>query len=191
MAAPVVVSSPPQAMRGRPHLAASSKPPPEKHPVTTPHGYKRWSSGMIRLCRPTVIVRFMHASGTFPEFVLISIRFRLYEQWGVFETVFNPGAQAIGIADRFLDLPVQISHDVPGALRRQRPLICREVVVANPAALSKDDLADVPGLVIPVGEDALKRSEVSCSARVGLTATRRHGWNESPPRISVAVFPVR
>ena len=73
----------------------------------------------------------------------------------------------------------------------QRLGIGREVIIANPSTLSKDDLADVAGLMIPIGEDAFKRARDSCSARVGLAATRRRGWNESPPRTSGAVFPVR
>jgi len=42
----------------------------------------------------------------------------------------------------------------------QRLRIGREVVVTNPSTLSKDDLADVTGLAVSIGEDAFKRSPV-------------------------------
>jgi hypothetical protein len=42
----------------------------------------------------------------------------------------------------------------------QRLRIGRKMGGANPAALTKDKLTDIPGVVIPIGEDALKRSPV-------------------------------
>lgn len=80
--------------------------------------------------------------------------------FGVFKTVFDPGPQSIGIAHRFLNLALQIGHDIPGALGWKRFGIGGEVVVANPPALPKDDLPNITGLVFPIGEGALKGASV-------------------------------
>ena len=78
----------------------------------------------------------------------------------MFETVFDPGAQSVQVADRFLDLALHIGHKVPGALRRQGLGISGEVIEANPSALPKDDLSNITGLLLPVGEDPFKRTPV-------------------------------
>jgi hypothetical protein len=80
--------------------------------------------------------------------------------FGVFKTIFDPGAQAIGVANRFVDLAFQIGHDIPGALRRKRLRVGREVVVANVPALPKDEFSDKTRALLPVGEDPFKRPPI-------------------------------
>ena len=78
----------------------------------------------------------------------------------MFEAVFAPGTQTVGVANRFPNVPLQIGHDVPGALRRQRLRIGREVVVADVPALPKDHLADEARVLLPIGEDPFKQPPV-------------------------------
>lgn len=84
----------------------------------------------------------------------------------IFKAVCDPGAQAVGVANRFPIIPFQIGHDVPGALRRERLRIGREVGVADVPARPKDHLADESRVLLPMGEETFKRPKVSCSARV-------------------------
>jgi hypothetical protein len=99
----------------------------------------------------------------------------------VFKALFDPGTQAVGVANSFPKLPFQIGHDVPHALRRERLWIGREVVLANAPALPKDDLADVTSVLLAIGEDSFKRPSVGIPDVARLEATRRHDWSGSPP----------
>ena len=99
----------------------------------------------------------------------------------MFKAVFDPGTQAIGVANGFPNPPFQIGHDVSCALRRERLGIGREVVIANVPALPKNDLAEITSLLLPIGEDAFKRPSVGVPDVARLVATSRHDWSGSPP----------
>jgi site-specific DNA recombinase len=71
---------------------------------------------------------------------------------------FYPGAQPEGVADRLLDFPGQVGHQVPGRLRRQRLGIGGDLVVAHSMALAVDGLANEALFGAPVGEHPLKRA---------------------------------
>lgn len=78
----------------------------------------------------------------------------------VFEPVFDPGARAIGVAHGPLDFALQIGHDRGSARSWQRLWVSREQIKADTSPLPKDDLLNIAGLLLIIGEDPFKRTPV-------------------------------
>jgi len=57
--------------------------------------------------------------------------------FALFEAVFDPGPQSIGIADRFLDLALQVRHDILGALHWECFWVSGDLIVTDLATFAK------------------------------------------------------
>jgi hypothetical protein len=72
------------------------------------------------------------------------------------KAVFDPGAQSIGLAARFLDRAREIRPDEPGTFRWLLIDLSRDVVLADRPPVSKNNCPPIPGLGVSCGELPIK-----------------------------------
>lgn len=102
------------------------------------------------------------------------------------EALRDPRAQAIRLAKRLFDLPLQVGHEIPGPLFRPRGWIGREKREAETLTLPREDLTDEAGWLLAIGEAVLKGAPPG--------QTHPLAWGQPPAVIgaeSQHVFPVQ